>query len=438
MFVFLAFAGVGASLLVSLNSNIEFAKNTELFQSKYLSAIQYSIDLSKSLTSYDDFLYDEIKSPRQRDASIFTDKIKSSFKLLVGNDLLSSENRNKIETEMNTLFKKGEIVSKHIEAEDYQLARKFYETEYADASKAFLLELDSNKKYLQNQATRFFSKNIRNSVDNATFIFQAGVALVGFAFAFFVLMYAMTKRALKKERSEVKRIEKEKDEVVDRAFENAEIIAEMRRFCKEAMVNAPAVFNVEASGWTPRVVESFRIDYLMKQKSAEKNAIEKIKVEVALLEKGVRKAEESWNQGMDSVKGFQRFKRELINNGLKGHGLVRGSELLEGLEELEKIFSQNPFSLMETKLEEALGEFLGAREKLNEAHEGEINRAKDELEKAANNFEQKLAMKQQEIEEGRIKLTEFLTSRNELLAQALVMTDSDEVNEEEDSFAQAA
>ena len=407
----------------------KFLESASKFQSDYLASIRNSIDLGKSLNSYSDIIYEEVRNPRGRDVQIFANKARESSELVFGSAILSSSKRKDLSSGFDQVMEKGEAVLTRLKDSDPDVARAVFEKDFRDKLKAFHLSLDSHKKYAQTQASRFFSTKFlsaRNELGSDSFIGYGLVGLGAFALLGLFICFQGQFRFFTKK---IDRKEKERSEFADKLYEKTQLIEEMRALCERALCPPPKAKSKmafkEVSSFDFKKVES-RLESFskssIKQFGEISNKQERNDQLFSAISGKVKEA-------LSCLEMLNNFKRNIINMQISGKGDFAGSEeFLAGLTDLEG-------SLLElAKSKEALIH-VPVSEWLESFNEGvasvslALRQETLEIVSKSNYLQAKFNEDLEELRNSLFEFEKWSKDRNEALAQALVMSDPEEVQE---------
>ncbi len=429
IFLFLQFLGLfllGGHLYLQQQKGETVHKSANFFQKNYLASIRNSIDLGKSLNSYSDIIYEEVRSPRGRDVELFAKKAMTSADLVFGSSVLSASKRKDLKYSFEQVMAKGEAVLEKLESGAPEVAREVFEKDFRDKLKAFHLNLDSHKKYSQHQASRYFSNKFL-SQSNQGGLPELGLILIGLgALSLFGTLISLKLHlaALFKDLGDK---ERERSDLADKLYEKVHLVENMRSFCERALGKAPSVSASPHGISRPARPSLKKLESKLKnfskecfaglkesEKQHENNnlALEQLSFEV---------------QNAEAYLGtLNNFKRNVLNLQISAKGDFAGSEeFLRALGELEKALVRIG-QYKERFEKERPRDIKGEVEEHIAGLEYGLEEASVDIDHYSKELSSHFSAEARSLEQRLAELESWLRSRNESLARALVMSDPEE------------
>lgn len=439
---FLFFASlVGVFLLaaVALQLAAKRAQSTEaagIFQDQYLGAIQHAIDLSKNLNSHGDFILDQIKSPRNRDASIFVENAQSSLNLLLVKESLAAQKKKDIQDGMKRLMGKADLVLKHVEEGDLELARKIYTQEYVEELKTFHMDLDSHKKLIQNQASHFFSKHLAATDELSAGAQKLVIILLGGCLLFMSGLVFAFKRVSKKDKGRARELESKEEAMLDQGYRMNDVLHQVRELCESGLAQK---FTSELNGLVSYArVRSFSGFDLPSVSTCDIGIEESVKTllqECSRIERKKDEANAKWTQASSKLATLAQFRATLVNMALReGEGFSWSAQLLDSLDELEAFLKSSPF---EGIAGDELSRTAIEIEKQVKSQAASLVEQATHFQARVSEEQRESALAQKRLEELALEsaqtMEKLFVRRSEYFTRILILTDPHELDEETSS-----
>ena len=439
---FLFFASlVGVFLLaaVALQLAAKRTQTTEaagVFQDQYLGAIQHAIDLSKNLNSHGDFILDQIKSPRNRDASIFVEKAQSSLNLLLAKETLAPQKKKDIQDGMKRLMGKADLVLKHVAEGDLELARKIYNQEYVEELKTFHMDLDSHKKLIQNQASHFFSKHIAASDALSGEAQKLVLILLGGCLLFMSGLFYIFKRVSKKDKGRAKELESKAEAMLDQGYRMNDVLHQVRELCESGLAQKfTSELNGLASYARVSPLKSFELPSISISDNSIEESVKSLVQECSRIERRKDEANAKWTQASSKLAALSQFRATLVNMALReGEGFSWSGQLLDSLDELEAFLKSSPFEgLAWDELSRSATEI----ERQVKSRELAFAEMLTHLQASLGEERRESALAQKRLEELAMEsaqtMEKLFVRRSEYFTRILILTDPHELDDEDSS-----
>lgn len=439
LFIIAQFIGAGllaGHLYLSQKLDQERAESSAQFQRDYLASIRNSIDLGKSLNSYSDIIYEELRNPRGRDVKLFAEKAKASSELVFNSAIISQSKRKDLENSFGLVMEKGDAVLKRIKSGGLTVAREVFEKDFTDRVKAFHLALDSHKKHAQHQASRFFSTKILGAQEGPDVLNMAAYFVLGASFLSLIGLGVSHKNCLAKAQERLEMKGKEGFELSERLYEKAQMIDEMRKLCEMALSAPPKTSLPRFSlSKAPGIQKALHLNE--KLLADLETAFANLAKEHASNQKTLESISESVKLGLSHLEMLNNFKRNIINLQIRSKGDFAGSEeFLGGLHNLEQILQK--LSRLQSEFKETSLE--SAKSSLKEKS-AEVSVALASSEKGLGDFTkgqmERFSSALAEMEAISSAYREWALAKNEALTQALIISDPEDHQEEEEGLKAA-
>lgn len=224
--------GLGFSTLIFYKLS-QAQRDARIFQREYLASMERSIDLGKNINSHSDFLNQQIMSSQGRNDNVFAPRAKDSLSFLAQKQVLPARVKRDLTHSFERLMRISKDVRDHLREGDDALARKIFQNDFMSEFKDFQLGLDSQKKFLQEKASVFFTQKL--SRENGPEIGWIAAALMALVCSAWPLMVWRLGRASTIAFKKAATAQAKAEQLADSGFRSHELLEKIRALCDEGL-----------------------------------------------------------------------------------------------------------------------------------------------------------------------------------------------------------